>query len=122
MSRIDALLSQAPPVPATSADIEAWLTAVIRALAEQRPAARILLTDPVMRQVTPLTRQLDEETYRLFAMLEVFGASDRVAATAIFGALFLPVAQGTVTDDNAPQLAKVVTRLLRSTDDTVTLR
>lgn len=122
MSRIDTLLSQAPPVPATSADIEAWLSAVISALAEQPAAARILLTDPAMRQLAPLTTRLDEETYRLFAMLEVFGAADRLAATATFGAMFLPVAQGMVTADNAPQLARLVVRMLQSTDQAVTLR
>jgi AcrR family transcriptional regulator len=122
MSRIDLLLSQAPPVPTTSADIEAWLTAVIRALAEQPNAARILMTDPAMRQVTPLATRLDEETYRLFAMLEVFGAPNRVAATAMFGTIFLPVAQGLVTEHNAPQLARQVTRLLKPTDRAVTLR
>src|SRR3954471_299913 len=116
MSRIDTLLSQAPPVPTTSDDIEAWLTAVIGALAEEPDAARILLTDPAMRRLTTLTTRLDEETYRLFAMLEVFGAADRLAATATFGAMFLPVAQGMATADNAPQLARLVVRLLQSAD------
>jgi AcrR family transcriptional regulator len=113
MTRIDSLLSQAPAVPATGAEIEGWLTEVIRALADQPQAARILLTDPAMRQVVPLTTRLDEETYRLLAMLEVFGIADRVAATATFGAIFFPVAQGMVTQESAPELARMVTRLLR---------
>lgn len=120
MSRIDTLLSQAPPVPASSAEIEQWLTSVIQALADQPYAARILLTDPAMRRETPLTARLDEETYRLFAMLEVFGAPDRLAAMATFGAMFLPVAQGLVTEENAPQLARLVTRLLRLQEDAAT--
>jgi len=95
---------------------------VIGALAEEPQAARILLTDPAMRQLGPLTHRLDEETYRLFAMLEVFGAADRLAATATFGAMFLPVAQGMVTAENAPQLARIVVRLLQPTDKSVTLR
>ena len=115
MTRIDALLQEPPAVPATTDEIEAWLTEVIRALAERPQAARILLTDPAMRDVTPLTQRLDEETYRLFAMLEVFGVPNQVAATATFGALFLPVAQGLVTQDSAPDLARVVTGLLRVT-------
>jgi len=116
MSRIDTLLSQAPPVPTTSDDIEAWLSAVIGALAEEPDAARILLTDPAMRRLAPLKKRLDEETYRLFAMLEVFGAADRLAATATFGAMFLPVAQGMVTAENAPQLARMVVGLLQPAD------
>jgi AcrR family transcriptional regulator len=113
MTRIDGLLSQAPAVPATSVEIEAWLTEVIRALAEQPEAARILLTDPAMRRVMPLTARLDEETYRLLAMLEVFGMEDRITATATFGAMFFPVAQGIVTEESAPELARTITRLLQ---------
>jgi AcrR family transcriptional regulator len=113
MTRIDTLLSEAPAVPATSHEIETWLTAVIGTLAQYPQAARILLTDPALRHVPGLTNRLDEETYRLFAMLEVFGLPDRICATATFGAMFFPVAQGSVTEDNAAELARVVTRLLR---------
>lgn len=113
MARIDGLLSEPPAVPATMPEIETWLTDVIRALAEQPQAARILLTDPATRQVTPLKTRLDEETYRFLAMLEVFGVPDRVAATATLGAMFFPAAQGVVTDQNAPLLARTVTQLLR---------
>ena len=116
MTRIDNLLSHAPPVPATSDEIEEWLTEVITALAEEPQAARILLTDPALRHVQGLTARLDEETYRLFAMLEVFGIPDRMAATATFGAMFFPVAQGAVTQDNARELARTVTRLLRPSE------
>jgi AcrR family transcriptional regulator len=113
MTRIDSLLAQAPAVPATSAQIEAWLTDLIRALAVEPEAARILLTDPAMHQVASLTTRLDDETYRLLAMLEVFGIPDRLAAAATLGAMFYPVAQGMVTVENAPELARTVARLLR---------
>lgn len=117
MTRIDSLLKQAPVVPATSDEIETWLTDVVRTLAEYPQAARILLTDPALRHVPGLTNRLDEETYRLFAMLEVFGLPDRIFATAAFGAMFFPVAQGIVTEDNAAELARVVTRLLRPSSE-----
>ena len=117
MTRIDSLLALAPAVPATSEEIEAWLTEVIRFLVERPQAVRILLTDPALRRVRPLAKRLDEETYRFFAMLEVFGVPDRIAATATFGAMFFPVAQGLVTGDNAAELARTITRLLRPSSE-----
>ena len=105
MDRVDELLRQPPEVPATSEDVRSWLEQLIRAFAEQPAAATILMTDPALRSETPLKARLDEATYRLFAMFEVFGISDRLSAAATLGALFLPVARGAATPADAPRLS-----------------